>query len=116
MPKTKLEQELSEADYIYVLSAYGDPLMPTRRRGHVKRLLNKGKARIVSHVPFVIQLKYDGSKNTQPLFGGIDPGRTNIGAAVVTPEGKCVYRSHTASRNRDVPKKMEARKSHRQAS
>ena len=61
MPKTKLEQELSEADYIYVLSAYGDPLMPTRRRGHVKRLLNKGKARIVSHVPFVIQLKYDGS-------------------------------------------------------
>ena len=116
MPKTKLEQELSEADYIYVLSADGDPLMPTRRRGHVKRLLNRGKARIVSHVPFVIQLKYDGPKNTQPLFGGIDPGRTNIGAAVVTPEGKCVYRSHTASRNRDVPKKMKARKSHRQAS
>ena len=116
MPKTKLEQELSEADYIYVLSADGDPLMPTRRRGHVKRLLNRGKARIVSHVPFVIQLKYDGPKNTQPLFGGIDPGRTNIGAAVVTPEGKCVYRSHTASRNRDVPKNMEARKSHRQAS
>ena len=116
MPKTKLEQELSEADYIYVLSADGDPLMPTRRRGHVKRLLNRGKARIVSHVPFVIQLKYDGPKNTQPPFGGIDPGRTNIGAAVVTPEGKCVYRSHTASRNRDVPKKMKARKSHRQAS
>ena len=116
MPKTKLEQELSEADYIYVLSADGDPLMPTRRRGHVKRLLNRGKARIVLHVPFVIQLKYDGPKNTQPLFGGIDPGRTNIGAAVVTPEGKCVYRSHTASRNRDVPKKMKARKSHRQAS
>lgn len=116
MPKTKLEQELSKADYIYVLSADGEPLMPTRRRGHVKRLLNRGKARIVSHVPFVIQLKYDGPKNTQPLFGGIDPGRTNIGAAVVTPEGKCVYRSHTASRNKEVPKNMSARKSHRRAS
>jgi hypothetical protein len=29
MPKTKLEQELSKADSIYVLSEDGEPLMPS---------------------------------------------------------------------------------------
>lgn len=35
MPKTKLEQELQNADCIFVLAADGDPLMPTIRKGHV---------------------------------------------------------------------------------
>ena len=42
---------------IYVLNASGEPLMPTQRTNHIKRLLNKGKARIVSKTPYVVQLK-----------------------------------------------------------
>lgn len=54
MSMTKLDRELHDADFIYIISADGYPLMPTRRRGHVKRLLNYGKARIVLHVPFTV--------------------------------------------------------------
>ena len=102
--------------YIYVLSASGKPLMPTTRTGHVRRLLNTGKARIASHVPFVIQLKYKTQDICQPLYGGTDPGRDNIGEAVVRGDGTCVYRAHLETRNREVPKLMEERRTHRQAS
>ena len=90
--------------YIYVLSASGKPLMPTTRTGHVRRLLNTGKARIASHVPFVIQLKYKTQDICQPLYGGTDPGRDNIGEAVVRGDGTCVYRAHLSTRNEDIPK------------
>ena len=102
--------------YVYVLSASGEPLMPTARAGHVRRLLNKGKARIVSHVPFVIQLKYETPGVCQPLYGGTDPGRDNIGEAVVREDGTCVYRAHLKTRNKEIPKLMSNRKMHRQAS
>lgn len=102
--------------YIYVLNASGKPLMPTTRKGHVRRLLNAGKARIVSHVPYTIQLKYDTEDKVQPLYGGIDPGRTNIGTAVVTETGKVLYRGHLQTRNKEVPKFMSERRQHRMAS
>ena len=102
--------------YIYVLNASGKPLMPTTRTGHVRRLLNAGKARIVSHVPYTIQLKYETEDKVQPLYGGIDPGRTNIGTAVVTETGKVLYRGHLQTRNKEVPKLMSERKQHRRAS
>lgn len=116
MSVTKLEQELQKADFIYIISANRHPLMPSTRKGHIKRLLNSGKARIVSHLPFTIQLKYDVSEKTQPVYAGIDPGRTNIGVAAVTTNGRCVYRVHVSSRNKDVTKNMADRKMHRQAS
>ena len=46
-------------DYIYVLAPDKRPLMPTRRYGHVLKLLQRGKARIAEHVPLTIQLKYN---------------------------------------------------------
>ena len=76
--------------YVYVQASDGTPLMPTKRFNHVQKLLKHGKARIVEHVPFVIKLRYDGSKFTQPLFGGTDPGRDNIGNAVVDGKGTVV--------------------------
>ena len=103
-------------EYIYILSKSGKPLMPTKRKRHVKRLLDKGRARIASHVPFVVQLKYDIANVTQPLYGGTDPGRTNIGNAVVDEKGNVVYRDKVETRNKDVPKLMSERKAHRQAS
>ena len=43
-------------EYIYVLGIDGKPQMPTRRRRHVNKLLNTGKARIAEHVPFTCLL------------------------------------------------------------
>lgn len=101
---------------IYILNASGKPLMPTQRSNHIKRLLNKGKARIVSKTPYVVQLKYETECITQPLYGGTDPGRTNIGEAVIDGRGTVVYKAHIETRNKDVPKLMAERKQHRQAS
>ena len=90
--------------------------MPTKREGHIQKLLKRGKARVVSHLPFVVQLKYETENKTQPLYGGTDPGRTNVGNAVITKEGKVVYKDHLTTNNMDVPKHMAERKEHRQAS
>ena len=70
----------------------GTQLMPTKRHVHVQKLLKRGKARDVEHVPFAIRLKCDGPKNVQPLFGGTDPWRTNISSAVMTADGTVIYK------------------------
>ena len=87
---------------IYVLSASGKPLMPTKRTGHIKRLLNCGRARIVTKVPFTVQLKYETDDLTQRMCCGTDPGRTNIGEAVIDENGRVPYKAHITSRNREV--------------
>ena len=102
--------------YVYVQASDGTPLMPTRRFNHVQKLLRRGKARVVEHVPFVIRLRYAGPKNVQPLYGGTDPGRDNIGNAVVDSKGTVVYKDHVTTRNREIPKLMAERRTHRQAS
>lgn len=52
---------------VCVLSNNGERLMPTFRLGKVRRLLKDGKAKIVKHHPFTIQLLYDSKTNTQPI-------------------------------------------------
>ena len=103
-------------EYIYVISKSGQPLMPTKRAGHIQKLLHRGKARVVEHVPFVVQILYSSPCVTQPLFGGTDPGRTNIGSAVMTADGTVVYKDHVSVRNRDIARLMSERRAHRQAS
>ena len=101
---------------VYVLDKDGSPLMPTKRFGYVRKLLKSGQAKAVSTKPFVIQLLYESTKYTQPLYGGTDPGRTNIGEAVVNQKGEVVYAANVVSRNKEIPKLMAKRKAHRQAS
>lgn len=113
---THLEEELRAAVVVYVLNKDGSPLMPSRRIGHIRRLLDTGKARIISHVPFMIQLRYQSEGITQNLFMGNDPGRTNIGDAVINDKGEVVYRDHITTRNKEVPKLMAERSQHRHAS
>ena len=96
--------------YIYVQASDGTPLMPTKRKHHIQKLLKRRKAVVVEHVPFVIQLKYDGPKNTQPLFGGTDPGRNNIGNAVVNENGTVIYNDHVTTKNHEIPKFMAERR------
>lgn len=100
---------------IYVLNKDGKPLMPTTRCGHVRRLLKEQKARAVASKPFTIQLLYETDNIVQPLYLGIDPGRTNIGVAVVKADGTAVFTAHLETRNKEIPKLMKKRKDSRRA-
>lgn len=95
---------------IYVLNKDGKPLMPTTRGGHVRHLLKEQKARVVQSNPFTIQLLYETNDVVQPLYLGIDPGRTNIGVAVVKADGTAVFAAHLETRNKKIPKLMQDRK------
>lgn len=103
-------------EYIYVQNDDGTPLMPTTRMRHIRTLLNKGRARIISHTPLVIRLRYHSEGITQPLYGGTDPGRTNVGEAVLTGQGRVTIRTKLETRNKEIPKLMKERAAHRSAS
>ena len=101
---------------VYVLAKDGTPLMPTKNHGYVRVLLDSYRAVVVRQTPFTIRLKHSTTTYTQPLVCGIDPGRTNIGIAVVTEDGECVFSANADTHNKDIPKHMAERKLHRQAS
>ena len=105
-----------EKEYIYVLNKDGNPLMPTLRRRHILAMVKKRRAEIISEVPFVVRLNYQNPGIVQPLYGGTDPGRTNIGEAVLNLEGQIVYRAQVCTRNKEIVRLMGKRKQHRQAS
>ena len=113
---TVLEENLQKTEYIYVLGADGKPQMPTKRKRHVLKLLNTGRARIAETVPFTIQLKYENTPVLQPVTLAEDPGRTNIGAAVLSPLGDLMFAAVVETRNKEIRKLMADRKAHRQAS
>lgn len=101
---------------VYVISKSGKALMPTRRFPHVRILLKEKKAKVVKQKPFTIQLLYDGPEYTQALYGGTDPGRTNIGEAVIDEQGEVLYAAHVETRNKEIPDLMEDRAKHRRVS
>ena len=100
---------------VYVLNHKNKPLMPTERHDHVRWLLKNKKAVVVSTNPFTIKLKYQTKNYTQELILGIDPGRTNIGATLVTEIGEAVYSAQIITNNKDVTKHMKKRAAHRRA-
>ena len=105
-------------DIIYVLGIDGKPQMPTTRRRHIEKLLNTGKARIAEHVPFTIQLLYENNPVLQPVLLAEDPGRTNIGIAVLQllETARVIYTADVETRNKEIPKLMKDRKANRMAS
>ena len=113
---TLLEEQLMKTEYIYVLGSDGKPQMPTKRKRHVLKLLNTGKARIVEKVPFTIQLKYENIPVLQPVILAEDPGRTNIGVAALSHHGDLIFAAAVETRNKEIKKLMADRKAHRQAS
>lgn len=107
---------MPDTNYIYVLGADGKPQMPTKRKRHVKRLLNTGKARIACHVPYTIQLLYKNEPVLQPVMLAEDSGRTNIGLAVLSRKGELLLSAVVETRNREIVKLMADRKKARRAS
>ena len=103
--------------YVYVLDQEGKPLMPTCRYGKVRRMLQSGQAKVVSPIPFTIQLTYKPKTHVlQQVVFGCDPGRTNIGLAAVREDGTCLYRAHCTTRNKEIVKLMSDRLACRRAS
>lgn len=113
---TVLEELMTKTNYICVIGIDGKPQMPTNRKRHVMKMLNTGRARIAEMVPFTIQLKYETSAVCQELILAEDPGRTNIGTAVLTQFGDLVLSVVVETRNKDIKKLMADRKVHRQIS
>ena len=102
---------------IMVQNADGTPLMPTHHYGRAKRMLRSGKARIVSRRPFVIRLTYQiENPGLDIVTLGIDPGRTNIGLALIDGKGRSLGSYVLQTDNKAVPKHMKDRRIHRQAS
>lgn len=101
---------------VYVIGHDGHPLMPTSDGAFVRHALKDGRAKVVRQKPFTIELLYKTTSYIQPLCGGTDPGRTNIGEAVLNGEGDILYNAHVTTRNEEIPKLMAERKAHRQAS
>ena len=109
---------ISEDEIIFVQNADGTPLEPTRRHRHMQRLLDRGKARLVSYRPWCVRLKYQVDNPVmQNYAGSTDPGRSNIGQAVVDiSDDEIVLLAKIETRNKDIPDLMAKRKQHRQAS
>lgn len=96
----------------YVLNKNGQPLMPIRRCGKVRRLLNSNKARVVHKEPFTIQLLFETKNDVSDLYLGVDTGSTKIGCAVVDNNQTVYYLSEVKIRN-DISTKMERRRVYR---
>jgi len=98
---------------VYVLSASGNPLMPTERHGRVRHLLDRREARVVRRTPFTIQLTYETEERTQPITLGIDAGSKTVGISAAT-KSKEVFAAELTPRN-DVVKLLSKRRELRRA-
>ena len=99
---------------VYVLSSDGQPLMPIRRHGKVRRLLNSKKAKVICKEPFTIQLLFDTSENVSHLTLKVDTGSKHVGAGVTDDNARVYYASEVEIRN-DIHTKMERRAAYRRA-
>ena len=69
---------------VYILDIDNNPLMPTERHGHVRRLLRDGRACVVKRTPFTIKLNYQTTPYVQEVSLGIDAGTRHIGVSATT--------------------------------
>ena len=67
---------------VCVIGMNGERLMPTFRLGKVRHLLKDGKAKIIKHHPFTIQLLYNSGCYIQPVELCEDIGYKHIGISV----------------------------------
>ena len=73
----------TKPNYVYILDVNGNPLMPTRRFGKVRRMLRDGLAKIVHRDVFTIQLLYEPKTHfVGDLTLGCNAGDNHIGLSV----------------------------------
>ena len=98
---------------VYVINLNGKPLMPTTRCGHVHRMLNSRKAKVIRLNPFTIQLLYETTDFVQPVDLGIDAGSQTIGVSACTGT-KELYAAEVELRT-DVTKNLAERREYRRS-
>ncbi len=98
---------------VYVLDVDGRPLMPTRRHGHVRRLLKEGRAHVIRRCPFTIQLEHKTDGLTQSVTLGVDAGSKTVGLSATT-EREVLFEAELTLRD-DIVKLMATRRELRRA-
>lgn len=83
---------------VYVVSNNGQPLMPTKRCGKIRRLLKNRQAKVLKRCPFTVQLLYETKNVTQPISLGVDSGSKYIGLSATTKD-KVLFESVVEVRN-----------------
>jgi hypothetical protein len=97
---------------VYVRNLDGTALMPCTP-AKTRKLLRAGKAKIIAHCPFTIQLGWQCEGQVQPVTCGIDKGSSTTGLACVG-NGQVLLAAEIHYR-RDVKDKMEDRRDHRKS-
>ena len=69
-----------------------------------KKLLRNGKAKVISRMPFVIQLLFGSSGYKQKVVQKLDSGSKTVGTAAVRADGKVLYASEIKTRT-DIPER-----------
>ena len=98
---------------VYVLNNNGQPLMPTKRHGKVRRLLKSSKAKVVNNCPFTIRLLYQTGSEIQSVTLGVDSGSKHIGLSATTDTEE-LYAGDVELRN-DIVDKLSTRREFRRA-
>ena len=97
---------------VYVQNIAGALLMPTRRLGKVRRMLNSGQAVIVNYEPFTIKLTYQTTNYVQDVTLGVDLGSVHVGLSATTKKQE-LYASETDLRSKQIKKNLEKKKAAR---
>ena len=97
---------------VYVINKDGQPLMPTKRFGKVRRLLKSNKAKCIKRCPFTIQLKYETGAEVQEVSLGVDAGSKHIGLSATT-EKEVLFEADVQLRN-DIVDLLSTRRELRQ--
>jgi 5-methylcytosine-specific restriction endonuclease McrA len=98
--------------YVYVRNLDGTALMPCTP-AKARKLLRAGKAKIIAHRPFTIQLMWQCEGQVQSVTCGIDKGSSTTGLACVG-NGQVLLAADIHHR-RDVKDKMQDRRDRRKS-
>lgn len=98
---------------VFVISNNGERLMPTSRLGRVRHLLKDGKAVIIKHQPFTIQLTYDTPCETQPIELCMDTGYQHIGLSLKSERQE--YLSQQYDLLKDEKERHDSQRKYRRA-
>src|SRR5713226_8036441 len=92
--------------HVYVRNQDSTPLMPCTPT-KARKLLQAGKAKVVAHRPFTIQLTWQCEGQVQPVACRIDKGSSTTGLACVGNDQ--VLLAAEIHHRRDVKEKMNDR-------
>ncbi len=98
--------------FVYMLNCHGQPFMPCQPR-KARSLLKEGKAKVVSMVPFTLQLLYGSSGYKQEVSLGIDTGAQHIGVSATT-EQRVLFEAEVQPRT-DIGALLASRREYRRA-